>query len=444
MRIGTTFLVSLISGLALLTACDGGRTFNANVVGIDQIDIEGVKAFASLNATSAARAGVSGGAGETLLYAVDQQNNITLPDISCNFVFGDEITEKERQDIIDDMNAVIQTEAMYDFGPYVLIKYHLSYTSSIINTGGGKVELTQAVGFIYGAVRKSDGKAFTVINSYELNMWVDMMRYGIILRQYLTDSNAKTYMILENTCVTLTEEGNTLTVKFPDNNKVVRNIMTDKSGNVYLYDGYEIVAYNADGTTSPIKGNYWGACSVDNQIYAFSLENNVIKAYQISDKEPQMIAERSVDDSVNYPSSDAIYVGNINNELVFYGNNLIKYDLTNQEFSTKQLSTETLDYFKSGFTQYVGKYAYCVSSKGSYAELVRINLLDESKNVTKIDAPQGKTIVDNYHFAGSLASGYLRLKLSTTDGAVITHNIFGEDDLPDFSGYVVHSVIPLQ
>lgn len=441
MRIGTNFLVSLISGLALLTACDGGRTFNANVVGIDQINIEGVKAFASLNATSAARAGVSGGAGETLLYAVDQQNNITLPDISCNFVFGDEITEKERQDIIDDMHAVIQTEAMYDFGPYVLIKYNFSYTSSIINTGGGKVELTAAVGFIYGAVRKSDGKAFTIANSPELNRLTYNLRYGLLIEHYLTDSNANTYIVFPQEIVILKEEANTITLSTLPTYGANVKVMTDDAGFVYLQDSNTISILNADGTTSPIEGNYWGACEFSNKLYAFANEDEALKVYTISNQERQLTAETSFEGIEGM--YDAKYLGYFDGEAVFVGEKLLKYNFATNKLTAQEFNMNIRDYIKSYNTVFVNEYVYLVNTDGVKAELVKINILNGSKVVTPIDIPQGKA-PNNYMFVGSLTSGYLRLIFNLNDDSTFTYNVFGEEDLPDFSGYVVHSVIPLQ
>ncbi len=442
MRIRTIFLVGIISSLTLLTACEGGRTFNANVVGIDQVNIEGVKAFASLSSSSSARAGVAGGNNETLLYAVDEYNNITLPDISCNFVFGDEITEKERQDIIDNMNAVIRTEAMYDLGPYVLIKYIFSYTSSFIES-----EATAAVGYMYGAIRKSDGKVFHITTSGNQGMmWVaEILENGQLLTQYLTGSNAKTYLVYNNDYAPLyilTEEGDNITLSTPLSHSQL-NVMTDNVGVVYIYNGSEIAVCNTDDTLSPIDGDYWGAGAANNQMYAFSAKDNTMKVYQISNQKRQLIAETTAES--NIPIGHSTYLGCINGDMLFYGYEyLIKYNIANREFSYQPISQDIKDCLKTYSAQFIGQYAYFVNIKGNSAELVKINMLNESKEVSAINLPKDKTPNGSYSFSGSLASDYLRVIIWYDDGTRFTHNVYGEDDLPDFSGYIVHDVIPLQ
>ena len=64
-------------GGLLFASCSSNRTFNANVKGVSQINIEGVKAFASLSQASSGKKDTRAGNGNgSYLYAVDEYNNI--------------------------------------------------------------------------------------------------------------------------------------------------------------------------------------------------------------------------------------------------------------------------------------------------------------------------------------------------------------------------------
>lgn len=101
----------LLCGL-LFANCESRRSFNVQLQGINNISIDGVKAFASLSKTSPGQRTTLAEGSDSYLYAIDDFNVITLPKISCNFVFGDDMTEEERRQVIEDMNATIQTTAM--------------------------------------------------------------------------------------------------------------------------------------------------------------------------------------------------------------------------------------------------------------------------------------------------------------------------------------------
>ena len=75
-------MLLILSCAVVFAACED-KSFNANVLGVSSINVEGVKAFASLSNASSSRAG---GSSESLLYAIDEDNNISVKSLSAIFV----------------------------------------------------------------------------------------------------------------------------------------------------------------------------------------------------------------------------------------------------------------------------------------------------------------------------------------------------------------------
>lgn len=433
--------VYLTFGGLIFASCSSNRTFNANVKGVSQINIEGVKAFASLSQTSSGKKDTrAGGNSDSYLYAVDEQNNITLPKISCNFIFGDEVTEEERQQIIKDMNATIQTHAIYDLGKYVLIQYHLSYTSSYI-AQGGKGDITVAVGFTFSAIRKSDGKSFSIPQSGAIYMLTDMLRMGLLCTNLVSDSKGNSYFICNEDIWKISENEESATIELT---REEQYIFIDKNGKTYTYDEIYRTPLTDDNSTYA-----WGACQVGDELYAFSYENNEsegkLKAYSILDGKFNLEGENSINVTEFNPEGGQ-FAGCVNGEYLWYSHlALIKYNAAAKTFSVIPMSYETQEFIAYRKHIFANGYAYCVEEKNNYAstaQVTKVNLFNEKRETLTFDLPQGQQQVSST-FVGSIPANYLRLKVFTNSDPYI-FNIYGEEDLPDFNNYIVHEVIPLK
>ena len=426
----------LLCGL-LFANCESRRSFNIQLQGINNISIDGVKAFASLSKTSPGQRTTLAEGSDSYLYAIDDFNVITLPKISCNFVFGDDMTEEERRQVIEDMNATIQTRAMYDLGPYVLIKYMLSYTSSYIYSGSG-VDITVSLGDIFIAVRKSDGKVFRVQRNEVVSWLDDMLRRGVLFNDQIQISEGDTYIrtyALDGT-IMFSEQGDMLAVRGGDGAYYL--FFRDENGNEYtLDDVYRII--------SSYIGEHYGCIirQIGNRPYVFVTDDESHKICSIVNFGLHFEKELSLANNVLF--GDCIEAGSVNGEYLWVSaQKIVKYNALTKAFSIESISPELmLDEYSRYSYAFVNGYAYRVDEKSSGdVELVKINLLTQQQEVIKIDLPQDVQPVW-YSFVGAAASNLLRLRVETTSTPYFI-NISGEDDLPDFDGYVVHEVIPLK
>lgn len=434
-------LLLILSCAVIFAACED-KTFNANVLGVSSINVNGVKAFASLSNASSSRAG---GSSESLLYAVDENNNISLPDITCDFEFGDEVTEEERQAIIKDMNATIRTESMRDFGSYVFIKNILSYTSSYIEQGG-KAEITATVGFINSVVRKSDGKTLNLFGPriYELD---HVLLGNDILVDNISDSKGNTYMVYSDgfsssSLVTLSEQSEKeLSISSLRDNIPDIRMLVDANDNVYMSRCGEITKKISAENYEHIEGYYSAVSQVGKKIYAVSVENDSLNVYTILNGKRQLDATMTITDVL--PFKESVYAGCVNGELVWYGGELLKYNIADKSIKIQQLDQTNQELIACNKSQIFNGVAYCAVCKDTYVELVAINLQNEENTVSKIDIPQGETIA-KVSFSGSIPSDYLRLNIWLQNGELIQRDVHGVDEMPNFKGYEVHEVIPLK
>ena len=429
--------VCLTFGGLLFASCSSNRTFNANVKGVSQINIEGVKAFASLSQTASGKEATRAGNGsDSYLYAVDEYNNITLPQISCNFVFGDEVTEEERQQIIKDMNATIETHGIYDLGKYILMQYQLSYISSYIESGG-KGEVTAAVGFIFSAIRKSDGKSFSIPMSTDTYRLADMLRMGTLCTNLASDSKGNCHLAYDSGAWKISEDEENASIALASELNI---FFIDKNGKAYSYDEIQKIPLTDDNST-----HAWGSCQVGDELYIFSYEDGKLKAYSILDSKPHLEGESAIDaGEFNFDGSQ--FAGCVNGEYLWYSHlALIKYNAAAKTFSVQPISYETQEFIACSNHVFANGYAYCIDEKNSYAgsaQVVKVNLFNEKREALTFDLPQGQQQVSS-RFIGSIPSNYLRLKVFTNSDTHV-FNIYGEEDLPDFNNYIVHEIIPLK
>lgn len=428
----------------IFVSCGGKRSFNVNVLGVDQIHIEGAKAVASLSKASTR----AGGNGETLLYAIDEFDNVVLPKISCNFDFGDDVTPEEREMLIKDMNATISTFGINDFGPYIVVKYSLSYTSSYI-VHGGKGEASVSLGWVYSAIRKSDGKSFTMTSDTPgtLHILDDILsRFSLILRKVVRVSDTELCVIYgdhwSSYVVKISEQGKMINISISADSIPNIDVVKDCNGNVYSFWADELVTY---GDNVSLGNGFRSVAQIGNQVYAFLLVDSVMKVYQVQDNAITLYDE--ITENGEYMLDN--YAGTINGEALFLSNGcFVKYNPVNRgSFNVKELGGETNELIYAGMshgeTLLMNGVAFCTVWDAHKVEVVKINLFDESKEIIPIAIPGGKEVV-GISYEGSAESNYLKLNVYCATDETLVYNIQGFHYLPDLSGYEVHKVIPLK
>ena len=427
----------------LLTSCElFNKSMSVNIAGVDKINIEGAKALASLRDVSGTRAGgdmTRAGGGETLLYAIDEENNIKLPEISCNFVFDEEMTEEERQEVIKNIHATIQTEGIYDFGPYILVRYTLSYTSSyeVIN---GLGHLVVSEGFIHSAIRKSDGKNFMVSaanNGGVLHNIIGLLNWGFLRRSVAVSESEVCLLYGGSTLIKVSEQGDNVYISTESDSVPDWDVLKDQHGNVYLFKYNQILTYEGK---RPLEGTYNTAAQLGNQVYAFAWEDGRLKVYTILDGERQLDADIEVDGEFTFGE----HIGTAGGEILWRDGGVItSYNPATKTLNRKDLSLEVFEATWQNPSLFMNEHLFYARSNGNGVEVVKINLLDDSQEIIPVVIPSDR-VVEAYRFIGSAASNYVQLYLSCQAGKDFVYDVYGNSSLPNFAGYEVNKVIPLK
>ena len=424
----------------LLTSCElFNKSMSVTIAGVDKINIEGAKALASLRDMSGTRAGgdmTRAGGGETLLYAIDEENNIKLPEISCNFVFDEEMTEEERQEVIKSMNATIQTQGIYDFGPYILVRYNLSYTSSyeVIN-GLGHLEVS--VGFIHSAIRKSDGKNFMVsdANHGELYDIIEPLKCGFLRKSVAVSESEVCLLYGGSTLIKVSEQEDKVYISTESDNVPDWDVLKDQHGNVYLFKNCEILTYEGE---RPLEGTYNSVAQLGSQVYTFAIEDGRVKVYKILD------GERQLDADIEGEYILGEHIGTVNGEILWRdGLTVTSYNPATKTLKSKGLAIELLEIMWQNPSLFLNEHMFYARSNGNGVEVVKINLLDDSQEIIPVVIPNDR-VVEAYHFIGSAASNYVQLYLSCQAGKNFVYDVYGNSSLVNFAGYEVDKVIPLK
>ena len=412
----------------LLTSCElFNKSMSVTVAGVDKINIEGAKALASLRDVSGTRAG----GGETLLYAIDEENNIKLPEISCNFVFDEEMTEEERQEVIKSMNATIQTQGIYDFGPYILVRYNLSYTSSyeVIN---GLGHLVVSEGFIHSAIRKSDGKNFMVSDAnYRL---IGHLNWGFLRKSVAVSKSEVCLLYGGSTLIKVSEQEDKVYIS-TESDSVSEDVLKDQHGNVYLFKYNQILTYEGE---TPLEGTYNSVAQLGDQVYAFAKEEGRVKVYTILD------GERQLDADIEGEYILGEHIGTANGEILWRDGGVItSYNPATKTLNRKDLSLEVFEAAWQNPSLFLNEHMFYARSNGNGVEVVKINLLDDSQEIIPVEIPSDR-VVESYHFIGSAASNYVQLYLTCHASKGFVYDVYGNSSLPNFAGYEVNKVIPLK
>ena len=429
----------------LLTSCElFNKSMSVTIAGVDKINIEGAKALASLRDVSGTRAGgdmTRAGGGETLLYAIDEENNIKLPEISCNFVFDEEMTEEERQEVIKNMNATIQTQGIYDFGPYILVRYTLSYTSSyeVIN-GLGHLEVS--VGFLHSAIRKSDGKNFMVYdanNGGVLHDIIERLNYWVLRKSVAVSESEACLLYSEGmwSCnlIKVLEQEDKVYISTESDNVPDWDVLKDQHGNVYVFKYNQILTYKGE---TPLEGTYNSVAQLGGQVYAFAIEDGRVKVYKILD------GERQLDADIEGEYILGEHIGTANGEILWRdGLTVTSYNPATKTLKSKGLAIELLEIMCQNPSLFLNEHMFYARSNGNGVEVVKINLFDDSQEIIPVEIPSDR-VVEAYRFIGSAASNYVQLYLTCQAGKDFVYDVYGNSSLPDFAGYEVNKVIPLK
>lgn len=451
------YLVLSFCASVIMIGCS--RSFNANVTGFSKIEVDGVKAFASLsgNGTKAA-----GGSSETLLYAVYDNDDIRLPEITCQLEFGEEMTEAEKQQLIEDMNVILKTRNMYDMGKYVLVEAQLGYTSSYISKGG-KAEVTYAVGFIYSAIRKSDGKVFSLASkrpSYPIHMFQNLMFHPYTsLEKCVYDSKGNVYIRLSSVGdmkLIAVSEGNDciyvddieVEVYYPQR---ILDIAIDENDNVYYYSGYIGVAGTSHTIELP-EVEFLGIGQNGSKAYAvackYKEDGKYLQVYTLAGRNADLLFESKAPDETEF-MSPAYNAGEHDGDALWVsGNTVIRYDVAGGTVSISKLGNGLYDLSRENRVAFFGGYAYTFKGEGNNVVVQKMSLDGGIKDTIPLEVPSGASLSEYRFMPLEITSQQLDVRMFYhigESGGYKTQTItrIAGSEI-DFSGYKVDKVIPLK
>ena len=112
--------IALIFLLLCLVSCGGDendrRIINVRISEISKVEVENVKAFASLGKGAAVTKSLTRASGDNNLYAVFDNGDIDFPDMQLEYQFGDDVSEEEKEMLIEELNPRVKVLSMSDIG----------------------------------------------------------------------------------------------------------------------------------------------------------------------------------------------------------------------------------------------------------------------------------------------------------------------------------------
>ncbi|MBO5916040.1 MAG: hypothetical protein J6Q25_03925 [Bacteroidales bacterium] len=456
--------IALIFLLLYFAACDGGendrRIIDVRISEISKVEVDNVKAFASLGKSAAiskadnfvANANaVTRASGDNNLYAVFDNGDIDFPDMQLEYQFGDDVSEEEKAMLLEELQPRVKVLSMSDMGRYALIEAIAYFEHQLQDS------IPQMAKIRYMVVRKSDGETLSIEDrdGYVLK---DVFARGRGMLRYHVDAQGNDRFVFgkddSKLFVTISEKNGRLQVQQEElSGPCYPNQVLDEFGHLYRYNEY-ILTMN--GAQLKLDGNCLALSQVENKAYAFTYDyGEPLRVYELS-KGAKLLNEYSVGDEhrVKLWGEHARDAGFVDGEILLIANSLLlRYHIENNTFHLQAFSEELKQEVQHSewyddYNLYQG-CLYQVVNQETYAQVLKTNLVTTQQEEIKLALPEGAQMASHIFKQSCLENKRLDLEvyynLGTSHSQAMYYNLYGaEGDVIDFGDYALDEVVLLK
>ena len=456
--------IALIFLLLCFAACDGGendrRIIDVRISEISKVEVDNVKAFASLGKSAAiskadnfvANANaVTRASGDNNLYAVFDNGDIDFPDMQLEYQFGDDVSEEEKAMLLEELQPRVKVLSMSDMGRYALIEAIAYFEHQLQDS------IPQMAKIRYMVVRKSDGETLSIEDrdGYVLK---DVFARGRGMLRYHVDAQGNDRFVFgkddSKLFVTISEKNGRLQVQQEElSGPCYPNQVLDEFGHLYRYNEY-ILTMN--GAQLKLDGNCLALSQVENKAYAFTYDyGEPLRVYELS-KGAKLLNEYSVGDEhrVKLWGEHARDAGFVDGEILLIANSLLlRYHIENNTFHLQAFSEELKQEVQHSewyddYNLYQG-CLYQVVNQETYAQVLKTNLVTTQQEEIKLALPEGAQMASHIFKQSCLENKRLDLEvyynLGTSHSQAMYYNLYGaEGDVIDFGDYALDEVVLLK
>nr|MBQ5605563.1 hypothetical protein [Bacteroidales bacterium] len=447
--------IALIFLLLCLASCGGDendrRIINVRISEISKVEVENVKAFASLGKAAAVTKSLTRASGDNNLYAVFDNGDIDFPDMQLEYQFGDDVSEEEKEMLIEELNPRVKVLSMSDIGRYALIKAIAYFEHQLQDS------IPQMAKIRYMVVRKSDGETLSIEDrdGYVLQ---DVFARGRGMLRYHIDSKGNDRFVFGSDdaklFVTISEKNGRLQVQQEElSGACYPNQVVDEFGHLYRYSEY-ILTMN--GVQLQLNGSCLALSQVENKAYAFTYDyGEPLRVYELSNG-AKLLNEYSVGDEyrVKLWGEHARDAGFVDGEILLVANSLfVRYHLENNTFHIQEFTEELKQEIQhsewyTDYKLYQGSL-YKVVNQETYAQVLKTNLITTQQEEIKLALPEGAQMTSHLFKQSCLENNRLDLKvyynLGTSHSQAMYYNLYGaEGDVIDFGDYALDEVVLLK
>ncbi|MBO5819163.1 MAG: hypothetical protein J6R21_05680 [Bacteroidales bacterium] len=457
--------IGLIFLLLSFAACDGGendrRIIDVRISEISKVEVDNVKAFASLGKTAAiSKAGnfvananaLTRASGDNNLYVVLENNDIAFPDLKLEYQFGDDLSEEEKAMLLEELQPRVKVLSMSDMGRYALIEAIAYFEHQLQDS------IPQMAKIRCMVVRKSDGETLS-IEDRDGHILRDIFhRGGRRMLRYHVDAQGNDRFVFgkddSKLFVTISEKNGRLQMQQEElSGACYPNQVVDEFGYLYRYNEY-ILTMN--GAQLKLDGNCLALSQVENKAYAFTYDyGEPLRVYELS-KGAKLLNEYYVGDEyrVKLWGEHARDAGFVDGEILLVANSLlVRYHIENNTFHLQAFSEELKQEVQhsewyTDYKLYQGSL-YKVVNQGTYAQVLKTNLITTQQEEIKVELPEGATMTSQIFKQSCLENNRLDLEvyynLGTSHSQAMYYNLYGaEGDVIDFGNYALDEVVLLK
>lgn len=319
------------------------------------------------------------------------------------------------------------------------------------------------ISFIYSAIRKSDGKTFSLASKnpsrYPIYMFKNLLFHPYTsLEKCVYDSQGNVYLRLssvgEMKVIAVSEGNDCIYVDGIDVEvypQRILDIVIDENDNVYIYNGYIGVAGSSLAIELPdvefigIGQNGSKAYAV---AYKYKEDEKYLQVYTLAGRKANLLFESKAPDEAEF-MSPAYNAGEQNGKAIWVsGNAVIKYDVAEGSVSVSKLDNGLLDLSMQNRVTFFGGYAYTFQGEGNNVVVQKISLDGGNKETIPLEVPSGASLYEYRFMPVEITSQHLDVKMFYyigESGGYKTQTItkVAGSEI-DFSGYKVDKVIPLK
>ena len=457
--------IALIFLLLCLVSCGGDendrRIINVRISEISKVEVDNVKAFASLGKTAAiSKAGnfaananaVTRASGDNNLYAVFDNGDIDFPDMQLEYQFGDDVSDEEKAMLLGELQPRVKVLSMSDMGRYALIEAIAYFEHQLQDS------IPQMAKIRYMVVRKSDGETLS-IEDRDGHILRDIFhRGGRRMLRYHVDAQGNDRFVFgkddSKLFVTISEKNGRLQLQQEElSGPSYPNIVVDEFGYLYRYNEY-ILTMN--GAQLKLDGNCLALSQVENKAYAFTYDyGEPLRVYELS-KGAKLLNEYYVGDEyrVKLWGENGRDAGFVDGEILLVANSLlVRYHIENNTFHLQAFSEELKQEVQHSewyddYKLYQG-CLYQVVNQETYAQVLKTNLITMQQEEIKVELPEGATMTSHIFKQSCLENNRLDLKvyynLGTSHSQAMYYNLYGaEGDVIDFGDYALDELVLLK